>query len=300
MPHYAIIANGNFLVEEILKEAVKGKIIIALDGAADKLARIGLKPQLILGDFDSISESMAAFWGIKKTFAELEATEEAYAGNHEVLIVPTKNQELTDLDKAIQYCDQHEAASITLLCATGGRLDHHEGVMMSLRSQYKKGRPIFLHTEQQTLFYAKDETLILRGEAGDKCGIIATHTGKVSSKGLAYECKDHSESVCNALVSSSAELEIKGEALVIAPPHLAAQRNFMKNSEQERLELLLRDVKKKALGFEPGKNSSPSHYWRKNGLFAAKAFAAGLTVLFELAHQGEASVKSEANHQLKP
>ena len=60
MPDYAIIANGNFLVEEILVEAVKGKIIIALDGAADKLARLGLNPHLILGDFDSISEPRAS------------------------------------------------------------------------------------------------------------------------------------------------------------------------------------------------------------------------------------------------
>jgi thiamine pyrophosphokinase len=277
MPHFVIVANGNFLVKEILVEAMQGKTIIALDGAAGKLRRLGLKPHIILGDFDSISEATAAYWGITKTFASLEESAKPYAGNQGVLIVPAKNQDYTDLDKAIDYCDQQQAESITLLCAAGGRLDHHEGVKLSLRSHYRKDRPILLYTEQQTLRYAKDESLILTGKAGDKCGVIASHTGKVSSRGLEYECKGHSESICNALLGSSAELHIQGEALVIAPPQLAAQRQFMQKTEEERLLLLLRDAKQKASQAvhkaEKPKVHNPNYSWLQVGLFATAAVA---------------------------
>src|SRR5689334_14042058 len=132
MSNYAIIANGNFLTKEILLEAVKDRTIIALDGAADKLAALGLNPQLILGDFDSISPQAASYWGLKKTFSELSADTEPYRGNQGVLIVPALNQNLTDLDKALHYCDQQNAKSIIILCATGARLDHHESLILSL------------------------------------------------------------------------------------------------------------------------------------------------------------------------
>ena len=170
--------------------------------------------------------------------------------------------------------------------------------MLSLRTQYKQDRPIFLHTEQQTLRYAKDETVVLTGKPGDKCGFIATYTGTISSKGLEYECKAHSESVCNALVASSAEIEIKGGALVIAPPQLAAQRSFMKKTEEERLELLLRDLKKKASKAELKQDRLRKRQLIRYGLFAATAVTAGLGLLFKMAHKNELS-KSEVSPTLK-
>jgi thiamine pyrophosphokinase len=289
MPHYAIVANGPFLVEEILVEALAGKILVALDGACDKLARLGLKPQIILGDFDSLPEASAAAWGIKKTFAELDFAAEPYLNPQGIKIVPAKNQDFTDLDKAIHYCDQQAAESITLLCATGGRLDHHESVLLSLEMQYKKERPLLLHTEQQTLCYAKDETLVLKGEKGDKCGFIAR--GKLHSQGLEYECQGHSESFCNTLQGSSAEIRVEGSALIIGPPLLKAQRNFMNKNEVERLELLLRDAKKKVLTPKPQAEALRASSWLNYGLFAATALTASAAILFKWASQTESKPK---------
>jgi thiamine pyrophosphokinase len=248
MSHFIIIANGNFLVREIISAAIQHKRIVALDGAVNKLTRLGIKPQVILGDFDSITDEVCSYWGIQKTFDLLHENDEAYQGHHGVTIVPAKNQQLTDLSKAIHYCDQQGAKHITLICATGGRLDHHEGVLRSLRKEYKKDRAILLHTEQQTLQFAKDETVLVSGEIGDKCGLLAYPKACVSSVGLAYEAKQlelrfgFSESTCNALSCEKASLTVTGEALLILPPQLQAQRDFMNKNEAERLTLLLRDL----------------------------------------------------------
>jgi thiamine pyrophosphokinase len=249
MRDYLIIANGNFLVSDIIREAMNNKTVIALDGAADKLLNLGITPHIILGDFDSISEQTQHYWGIEKTFHAINEEDTAYQGKHDVTIVPAKNQGLTDLTKAIRYCDQQGCRSITLICALGGRLGHHEGNLRTLRAEYKKQRPLLLHSEQQSVRFGKDESISFSGEVGDKCGMLAYPKAFISSQGLEYEA-DHfdlqfgfSENTCNALRDEQASIIITGEALVIMPPQLSSQRAFMKKSEAERLELLLREVR---------------------------------------------------------
>jgi thiamine pyrophosphokinase len=249
MPNFIIIANGNFLIKEIICEAIIDKTIIALDGAVNKLIHLGVHPHIILGDFDSIEERARHHFGVKNTFSSLQETDSPYTGQHGTTIIPAKNQLFTDLSKAIHFCDQQGAESITIICATGGRLDHHESALRSLRAEYKKDRPILLHTEQQTLRFAKDETIRLKGEIGDKCGIVAYPHGWMTSKGLEYEANNFelqlgfSENTCNALLTTQATTTITGEALVIMPPQLFTQREFMRKNEAERLTLLLRDAK---------------------------------------------------------
>lgn len=249
MKDFIIVANGDFLVSEIIHEAIHNKIIIALDHAADKLASMNIIPHVLLGDLDSINKDQMQYWGIKKSFADLSDTDAAYTGNHGVIIVPSKDQNFPDLVKAIHYCDEQAADSITIICALGGRLDLHEATLRSLRSEYKKNRPIILHTEQQTVTFAKDETLSMMGVPDDKCGIFAFPSGKFSSQGLTYDVTDYalnfgfSESIANSMRLPRATLIITGEALIIMPPQLPSQREFMKKTEVERLEMLLRDAR---------------------------------------------------------
>lgn len=249
MPHFIIIANGNFLVREIISAAIQDKIIIGLDGALNKLMCLGIQPHVILGDFDSINEAAQRYYGVQKTFHALSENDNPYPGYHNITIVPAKNQLLTDMTKAIHYCDKQGAASITLICAMGGRLDHHEGTLRSLRAEYKKERPILLHTEQQTIRFAKDETIVLQGDIGDKCGMLAFPHGTVSSQGLQYEAEQFelrfglTENTCNSLSAQNATISVTGEALLVMPPQLTAQKDFMRNNEASRLEMLLRDAR---------------------------------------------------------
>ncbi|OGT62792.1 MAG: thiamine diphosphokinase [Gammaproteobacteria bacterium RIFCSPHIGHO2_12_FULL_45_12] len=234
MTDFIIVGNGDFLAKEIISEAIQHKCIIALDGAADRLAALGMLPHVVLGDFDSIQHAKER-WGITDAKAP-------YQGKHGILIVPAKNQDLTDFDKALAYCDQHQANTITVICAYGGLADHHEAVQKAIRLAYRVDRPIVLHTEQQTLRYAQNETLTLRGQPNDRAGVVTHGKGTFSSEGLAYEATQLPDSFCNALTSTEATLVIKGEALVIMPPQLTMQRNLMKLSEEERLKRRLRDL----------------------------------------------------------
>lgn len=231
MTHFVIIANGTFHTKEIIEEVIRGKTIIALDGAANKLRKLNIKPDVILGDFDSINDSLS-FFQTKK-----------------VLIVPAKNQDFTDLQKGIQYCDTQNAESIHIICAHGRDEDHHQSNFRTLRKEYKKERPIYLHSETQTLRQAKDETITFDGCVGDKCGIVAAPAGSFTSTGLKYNGKNyelnygHSESTSNELISDSATVTITGEALVIMPPIYSTHRELAELPEIEQLEKRLRDLK---------------------------------------------------------
>lgn len=244
---YLIIANGPFLIKEIIQEAAIGKTMVALDGAVNKLKRIGIIPDIILGDFDSIQD--LEYWGIHADFNTMLDCTIPYLGKQGTIVVPKKDQSRPDLIKAIHYCDKQGAKSITLICALGGRLDLHETTLRSLRHEYRKNRKILLHTEQHSIQFAFNEKVIIDGEIGDHCAILAYPHGILTSSGLLYSVKNldlaqgKADSICNTLLETSAEIAIEGEALIIMPPQLESQRSFMKLSDREKLELQLRDLK---------------------------------------------------------
>ena len=142
-----------------------------------------------------------------------------------------EDQNTTDLVKAIRYCDTQGAASITIVCATGGRMDHHEAALRALRTEYKAERPILIHTELQTLRFAKNETVTFEGQIGDKCGVLAYPQGMFSSQGLEYDVENFvldfgfSESTCNSMRKPKATVSVTGEALLVMPGQLKGQRS---------------------------------------------------------------------------
>ncbi|MES2463881.1 MAG: thiamine diphosphokinase [Armatimonadota bacterium] len=91
-------------------------LVIGVDGGARHLLRIETVPDVVTGDFDSLSS------------AERESL--AAQGAE---IVPTPDQDYTDLDKALMYIrDSRDANRILVFAATGGRLDHTYSVLSTL------------------------------------------------------------------------------------------------------------------------------------------------------------------------
>ena len=143
MDDFLIIANGPFIAKHMLIEALRNKRSVALDGAVNKLREHSIKPDVILGDFDSINKDSRALYGIHLP----AASENPYVGNESVLIVPALDQNFTDLEKAICYCDDQGAKSITIICASGGREDHYEGLRLALKDSYKPTRKMIVHSD---------------------------------------------------------------------------------------------------------------------------------------------------------
>lgn len=224
--NYIIIANGPFIPSQLIREIMSEKIMIALDGAIQKLEKIHIQPTILLGDFDSIEIANHKKWGI------IENQHESYVGNFNIQIVPANNQSKTDLEKAIDYCDLHHAKTIDIICATDGRMDHTLGNLRLLKKVYRPNRPLHMHTATETIFYVENTTIEITGHVGSYCGIAAFPKACFSSTGLLFNGQNTElafgmcDSFNNQLAEEKACIEIRGQALIIAPGQFPSQKIF--------------------------------------------------------------------------
>lgn len=171
MESVALIANGDFHNFDLLIPKVrKCQHIIGVDGGIEYLLQAGIKPHLIVGDFDSASQKTL------KHFAEVP--------KH----VLKQDKDETDLEVALDLALQHSPRSIFVFGGLGGRTDH------SLYNTYLCARyPGILHfvTEKDAMFCLKQETM-LSCRPGQTISLIplSDEVNHVHSKGLKWELKD--------------------------------------------------------------------------------------------------------------
>lgn len=105
-----IIANGescNFsLLEELLEWS---PFVVVLDGALDRVLELGIKIDVLLGDFDRNAHDLD---DIRKRQFPIE-------------IVHTPDQDKTDLEKAIDFLIERGFPAANIVWATGRRADHN-------------------------------------------------------------------------------------------------------------------------------------------------------------------------------
>jgi thiamine pyrophosphokinase len=103
-----IIANGTACNEELLGQLLEwSPLVIVLDSAIERVLELGIKIDVLLGDFD-------------RGFDPEYYRESQYP----IEIVHTPDQNKTDLEKAFEYLIEkgHKAANV--IWATGRRADH--------------------------------------------------------------------------------------------------------------------------------------------------------------------------------
>ena len=93
-------------------------IVIAVDGGLAAVDRMGLKPDVILGDFDTVAPD------ILHKYEEKD-------GIKIVRLVPEKDD--TDTESAVRYAMKHGVTEIDVLGGTGSRFDHTYANMFLLK-----------------------------------------------------------------------------------------------------------------------------------------------------------------------
>ncbi len=114
-----ILANGAFPKNANLINKLKtSEYLICCDGAVNNLEKIGIKPQIIIGDLDSINSD------IKERYKDI--------------IYHISEQDNNDLTKAVNWTVNQGFKRITILGATGKREDHTIGnIFLLLRYIHK-------------------------------------------------------------------------------------------------------------------------------------------------------------------
>ncbi len=105
----AIIASGPLKNKEYHKDLLKDfDIYICADGGSNTIKEIGITPDYIVGDLDSIKDSVYQFF--KK--------------NDKTKIIKDTDQDKTDLELAIDLAKKLDPKEIIIFCAIGNRIDH--------------------------------------------------------------------------------------------------------------------------------------------------------------------------------
>lgn len=103
-----IIANGEACSQELLGQLLEwSPLIIVLDSAIERVLELGIKVDVLLGDFD-------------RGFDVNYYKEKQYP----LEIVYAPNQDKTDLEKAFDYLMEKGHKAVNVIWATGKRADH--------------------------------------------------------------------------------------------------------------------------------------------------------------------------------
>ena len=161
-----ILANGDFPSREtpllILEDA---GTIVCCDGSVNKLEKNGVEPRCILGDMDSIDNSL------KKKYKE------------RVIELPDQNE--NDLRKAIQWVENKGVKKTIILGATGKRDDHSLANIFTLL-QYPSKLEMTIYTDHG-IFSVVQVKKKFDSFAGQKISLFSTNPNiEVTSNNLKY------------------------------------------------------------------------------------------------------------------
>jgi len=163
---FTIFANGEINLLNV--ELPKRTKIIAANGGAQQCLRFGIRPDILIGDFDSITPS---------TLALMESGGVEVVRHHE-------NKNETDLELAINFAVAHGATEIKLLGLLGGRWDMSFANILLLSSpQYSKIDFHVLGDNIEMYILRNGKSITLVGEPGDPVSVLPLGG---SARGITY------------------------------------------------------------------------------------------------------------------
>jgi thiamine pyrophosphokinase len=176
--------------------------LICADGGANSALLMGLFPDVIIGDLDSISA---------KALKEYKSVSK---------IIRLKRQNDTDVEKCLKYAISKNFNEALLVGVTGNRLDHtfcNLGIILKFFPQIN----LSLIAENSFL-KPYERKITLRTVPGEIISLYGFNTRtKITSKGLKYQLKDvalpfgERESTSNIAKSDKVELKIIGGVIFV-------------------------------------------------------------------------------------
>ncbi|PIP15213.1 thiamine diphosphokinase [Candidatus Roizmanbacteria bacterium CG22_combo_CG10-13_8_21_14_all_35_9] len=210
MKRMVIFANGNLSNFSQAKKIVSQKdVIVCADGGVKHVIKLGLIPQVIIGDGDSISKDL------KKKLLKNKINWIKY---------PVKKDK-TDFELVVDYVLKNKYQELIIFGLLGDRLDHllaNIFLLAKIFSQNDLLKIKIIEGKQEAFFVNKE--IELKGEIGDIISLITLTDNfqNISTEGLEYKLSNESlffgstRGVSNIMLGKSAKITIKkGTALII-------------------------------------------------------------------------------------
>jgi thiamine pyrophosphokinase len=137
-----IVGNGDDCPKsKLISYSERSDLIIASDGGLNLLSEYKIKPDLIMGDFDSISK------GIIDAYEDVE-----------ICKFPTE-KDFTDSELALQKALSYDPEEINLLGMTGSYFDHSIANVLNLLKYGDNGVHISIINGNSTIFLIKGSSI---------------------------------------------------------------------------------------------------------------------------------------------
>ena len=155
-----IIVSGGRLVDPVFfhkKFAQAGNfLVICCDGGARNFQYLGIKPDVVIGDMDSIDPALLA----------------SYSAQGIKIIKYSANKDFTDTELALDYALNLNPEEIFIWGALGGRVDHTLANVFLLCKGQEKGINTYLVDEYGEAFVL-DKKAIFINEIGKTVSLLA-------------------------------------------------------------------------------------------------------------------------------
>jgi thiamine pyrophosphokinase len=186
---------------------MENHLVICCDGGARNFQYLGIKPDVIIGDMDSIDPAQLA----------------SYSDQGIKIIKYSANKDFTDTELALDYALDLNPDAIFIWGALGGRVDHTLANVFLLCKGQEKGINTYLIDEYGEAFVL-DKKAVFINEAGKTVSLLALSprvTG-ITLKGFLYSLEKstlkmgETRGVSNIINEDRASISVRsGKLLVI-------------------------------------------------------------------------------------
>jgi len=208
-----IFANGCLPQPERLRPYLRpGDGLIAADGGQRYLAQLGLQPERVIGDLDSLSPAEVAALQVAGIILERHPVD--------------KNE--TDLELALNRALDlgGRSVEIRIAAALGGRLDQTLGNLYLLSRPDLADVDVRLEDGSEEVFLIRS-TALITGEVGDVVSLLplAAPVFGITTTGLKYPLRgetlypDHTRGISNVLNAPQAKVRLQRGVLICIHTH---------------------------------------------------------------------------------
>ena len=180
---------------------------ITADSGAMAALELGIQPDTVLGDFDSLD--LNVFEYLKNTPARIKRFD------------PEKD--VTDTELALEEAVRLGADTVYMLGATGDRADHTFTTLMGLMRAKENGLTVYVVDNNNKIYAGERDICIKKSEQyGDFVSLaVVSDSAKITMEGMKYNLKERvvcrGESLCqsNEIVGEFAHIHVhSGKVLV--------------------------------------------------------------------------------------
>lgn len=191
-----LIVTGGKINKNFLKKYLKSNkydIIIAVDKGMEILHILDIKPNYIVGDFDSIDNNV-----LRK-----------YEKSNIIIKKLIPEKDLTDTESALKLAIELKSTDITIIGATGTRLDHVLANIHILKIPLEKNIKTKIIDENNEIELINKSTIIEKKDEFKYISLIplTTEVTGVTIKGMKYTLQDYTLTIGNSLGVSNEQLE---------------------------------------------------------------------------------------------